>query len=46
MVTDTAFYRYPHFHAPTDRADHIDYSALADVTAGLGKATADLAAGR
>lgn len=44
MVTDTAFYRYPHYHAPTDTADQLDYPALAEVTAGLGKATADLAA--
>jgi hypothetical protein len=46
MVTDTAFYRYPHYHAATDRADQLDYPALAAVTAGLGKATADLASGR
>jgi hypothetical protein len=46
MVTDTAFYRYPHRHAATDRADQLDYSALADVTTGLGNATVDLAAGR
>ena len=46
MVTDTAFYRYPHYHAPTDRADQLDYPALAEVTAGIGEAAAELAAGR
>ena len=46
MVTDTAFYRYPHYHAVTDTADQLDYAALAEVTTGLGNATADLAAGR
>jgi hypothetical protein len=43
MVTDTAFYRYPHYHAPTDTPEKLDYVALARVTAGLADAVASLA---
>jgi Zn-dependent M28 family amino/carboxypeptidase len=35
MVTDTALYRYPHYHAPTDTPDKVHYEALARVTQGL-----------
>jgi Zn-dependent M28 family amino/carboxypeptidase len=35
MVTDTAFYRYPHYHSARDTADRICYSELAEVTLGL-----------
>jgi hypothetical protein len=35
MVTDTAFYRYPHYHMPEDTPDQITHDALARVTAGL-----------
>ena len=35
MVTDTAPYRYPHYHRPTDTPDKIDYGRLAKVTRGL-----------
>lgn len=35
MVTDTAPYRYPHYHRPTDTPDRIDYLSLARVTRGL-----------
>lgn len=37
MVTDTAPFRYPHYHKPTDTADKINYPALARVTLGLSK---------
>jgi Zn-dependent M28 family amino/carboxypeptidase len=43
MVTDTAFYRYPHYHAPTDTPEKLNYVALARVTAGLADAVASLA---
>ena len=43
MVTDTAFYRFPHYHAPTDKADELDYTAMATVTEGLNRATSSLA---
>jgi Zn-dependent M28 family amino/carboxypeptidase len=35
MVTDTALYRYPHYHEPTDTPDKVNYGALARVTQGL-----------
>ena len=43
MVTDTAFYRYRHYHASTDTPDKLAYSELAQVTRGLFKAFAVLA---
>ncbi len=46
MVTDTAFYRYPHYHAPTDTVERLNYTALAAVTDGLGRAAASLAGAR
>jgi hypothetical protein len=44
MVTDTAFYRYRHYHQPTDTPDRIDYARMAKVVEGLTKAVATLAA--
>jgi Zn-dependent M28 family amino/carboxypeptidase len=35
MVTDTAFYRNPNYHEPTDTPDTLDYPFLAKVTAGM-----------
>jgi Zn-dependent M28 family amino/carboxypeptidase len=35
MVTDTAPYRYPHYHTKTDTPDRVDYDRLARVTSGL-----------
>jgi Zn-dependent M28 family amino/carboxypeptidase len=35
MITDTALYRYPHYHAPTDTPEKIDYERLARVVTGL-----------
>jgi hypothetical protein len=35
MVTDTALFRYPHYHTPEDSPDKLDYERLARVTAGL-----------
>ncbi len=35
MVTDTAFFRNPHYHEPTDLPETIDYERMARVTAGL-----------
>jgi hypothetical protein len=43
MVTDTAFYRYAHYHTARDTPDRLDYGALARVTDGLGRALAALA---
>ena len=35
MVTDTAFYRYPHYHLPSDTPEKLDYQRMARVTLGL-----------
>jgi Zn-dependent M28 family amino/carboxypeptidase len=35
MVTDTAPYRYRHYHKPTDTPDKLDYERLARVVEGL-----------
>jgi Zn-dependent M28 family amino/carboxypeptidase len=43
MVTDTALFCYPHYHASTDLPDSIDYERLARVVEGLAKVTVDLA---
>lgn len=43
MVTDTALFRYPHYHADTDRPDEVDYDRLARVVAGLAKVVGELA---
>ncbi len=32
MLTDTALYRYPHYHLPSDTPDKVDYARLARVT--------------
>jgi len=38
MVTDTAFYRNPHYHGPTDLPDTLDYSRMSNVVEGLSAA--------
>lgn len=43
MVTDTALYRYPHYHSAQDTAEQLDYEALACVTHGLARAVGVLA---
>ncbi|MGH8710006.1 MAG: M20/M25/M40 family metallo-hydrolase [Burkholderiales bacterium] len=43
MVTDTAFYRYPHYHRASDTPDKIRYAEMARVVQGLAKAIAALA---
>jgi hypothetical protein len=43
MITDTALFRYPHYHAPTDTPDKLDYPSLARVTRGLAEVVAGLA---
>ena len=43
MITDTAFYRYPHYHAVTDTPERLAYPSLAHVTLGLHSALAELA---
>jgi len=43
MVTDTAPYRYPHYHTMQDTPDKVDYERLARVVTGLHKMLRDLA---
>ncbi len=42
MVTDTAPFRYPHYHQPTDTIDKLDYAILAKVTSSLKFVVRDL----
>jgi len=42
MVTDTALFRYPHYHTPSDTADKIDYDRTARVVHGLSRVVAEL----
>src|SRR5256886_11415186 len=43
MVTDTALFRYPHYHLSTDTWDKLDYHRLALVVSGMEKVIFDLA---
>ena len=43
MVTDTAPFRYAHYHSGTDTPERIDYPRLARLTAALTRVIADLA---
>ena len=42
MVTDTAPFRYPHYHTPEDTVDKIDFEKTARVVRGLGSVVAAL----
>jgi hypothetical protein len=46
MVTDTAPFRYPHYHRVTDTPDKIDYERMAMVVSGVEAVVRDLASGR
>jgi Zn-dependent M28 family amino/carboxypeptidase len=35
MITDTAFYRNPNYHAPGDTAETLDYEKMAELVIGL-----------
>lgn len=43
MITDTALFRYPHYHQPSDTPDKVDYDKLARITLGLSRAISRLA---
>ena len=43
MVTDTAFFRNPHYHGPSDRAETLDFSFMAELVRSLENALAELA---
>ena len=42
MVTDTALFRYPHYHKATDTPEKVDYEKLARITLGLEQTIRDL----
>jgi hypothetical protein len=42
MVTDTAPFRYPHYHQASDTPDKLDYGRMARVVAGLERVVSDL----
>jgi hypothetical protein len=44
MVTDTAFYRYRHYHMPTDTPEKLDYARMARVVEGLARMLVAMAA--
>jgi hypothetical protein len=43
MITDTAPFRYPHYHAATDTPDKLDYDRFTLVVSGIEKVIKDLA---
>jgi Zn-dependent M28 family amino/carboxypeptidase len=43
MITDTATFRYPHYHEPTDTPDKVDTEKLARVVKGMERVVRDLA---
>ncbi|MGB9367541.1 MAG: M28 family peptidase [Xanthobacteraceae bacterium] len=43
MITDTATFRYPHYHEPTDMPDKVDTEKLARVVKGMERVVRDLA---
>jgi hypothetical protein len=43
MVTDTALFRYPHYHLPSDTPDKVDSEKLARVVKGMERVIRDLA---
>jgi len=44
MVTDTAPFRYRHYHEPTDTPDKLDYNRFALVVSGMENVIENLAA--
>ncbi len=42
MVTDTAVFRYPHYHTRADSVDKVDFARLARVVRGLGQVVGEL----
>jgi hypothetical protein len=43
MVTDTAPFRYPHYHMRSDTPDKLDYERVTRVVAGLAEVVKSLA---
>ncbi len=45
MITDTAIFRYPHYHRPTDTPDKVNYGRLARITKGIERVLRDMVKG-
>jgi Zn-dependent M28 family amino/carboxypeptidase len=45
MVTDTSFFRNPHYHLPSDTPETLDYEFLTAVTQGVAEAIRDILGG-
>jgi len=43
MVTDTANFRYKHYHQPTDTPEKVDYNRIADIVAATATVVAEVA---
>ena len=43
MITDTAYFRYPHYHKPTDTPDKVDTEKLARIVHGVERVIRDMA---
>jgi hypothetical protein len=43
MATDTALFRYPHYHLPSDTPDKVDYDKLARITKGFEQVVREIA---
>ena len=43
MITDTALFRYPHYHRPSDTPDKVDVEKLACITHGIARVVRDMA---
>ena len=41
MITDTALFRYPHYHQPSDTPDKVDTEKLARVVKGIERVIRD-----
>jgi hypothetical protein len=46
MVTDTAPFRYPHYHSTEDTPDQLDYERMARVVGGLERVIRELVGSR
>lgn len=42
MITDTAFYRNPHYHSPGDTYDTLDYEKMAELVLGIFNTVRDM----
>jgi Zn-dependent M28 family amino/carboxypeptidase len=42
MITDTALFRYPEYHTPSDTPDKVNYDALARITLGVEQSLRDI----